>query len=634
MCGIAGTIYKKVNNSTDNEVKAMLDVINHRGPNDSGTFFTDMLALGQKRLSIVDLSSDGRQPFTYRNRYVIVFNGEIYNYLELKEELSGKGYEFATKTDTEVIPAAYDCWGQDCLNHFNGMWAFILYDKNKNMIFCSRDRFGVKPFYYYETEDRLAIGSEIKEFTVLNDWKAVGNIPRIVDFIYSGGTHDYCEETLFEGVYQLMPGQKMTIDISRKSKLIENWYRLGEKNKKVNMSFEEAGKTFNELFTDSVKLRLRSDVRVGSCLSGGLDSSSIVCTMNRILHESGNEEQQEVVFSENHEAKYDESEYVKAVIDQTGVVMHTVSPTFREILDNLDELVWYQDEPFGSMSIAAQWDVYEKAHDEGLTVMLDGQGADEYLAGYTSFQKVYFREQLLSGHWIKLFRSLRQYKEKYKNYYYSPYKDLADMVLSRIITEDKMNSFKSIFKHLTGKRAREDYFINYSKLSDGGYSRIRKMSKNIRQETVNEVTLSSLPKLVHHQDRNAMAHSIESRAPFLDYRLVEFVYNLPSDYKINLGITKYVMREGMKNVIPEKVVHRMDKLGFATPEDVWVRNNAQDYRRMLEEACNVLKNIIAKNIVLDSYDQQISMNKSLDRSFWCIICTAKWVTRFNVIIPA
>lgn len=633
MCGIAGMIYKSHNTAEDSDVMNMLNTIHHRGPDDHGTFHNDKLALGQKRLSILDLSRDGRQPMCYRNRYWIVFNGEIYNYLELKEELQAQGYSFYTKTDTEVLLASYDHWGEDCLNHFNGMWAFALYDTEKETVFCARDRFGVKPLYYYDTPTGLAIASEIKEFTVLTNWSAVGNMPRIAEFILNSGSHDYCNETLFSGVYQVRPGEKLCFDLQNNTMRIQTWYHLRDKAKTSNIPFEKAAETFRELFEDSVRLRLRSDVKVGSCLSGGLDSSSIVCVMHELLKKEGRDENQEAVFAENHTKGYDESEYVNSVVAQTGVTLHTVTPSFEKVIENLENIVWHQDEPFGSTSIIAQWDVYEKARESGLTVMLDGQGADEYMAGYTSFQKAYFRELLLTFHWIKLAKSLKQYRQKYKNYYYSPYKDLAEVLVSKLIPSRWIAGLKIKVKHLLGKTDRTDFIRNYHSLSRKSFFGKRGVSATIADETIAEMMHTSLPKLVHHQDRNAMAHSIESRAPFLDYRLVEFVFNLPGDYKVNLGITKYIMREGLRDVLPPSVKNRMDKLGFATPEDVWIRQNKEQFRQLLEDACSVLSVLLSKELIIKEFDRQVSVKGSIDKLFWCAICTAAWVKRFHIELP-
>lgn len=630
MCGIAGKIYTSADYGNVWEIQQMLDAINHRGPDDFGTYCDGRVVLGQKRLSIVDLSADGKQPMSYRDRYQVVFNGEIYNYIELREELRKKGYQFHTKTDTEVLLASYDCWNTDCLNHFNGMWSFAILDLHANQIFCARDRFGVKPFYYYQTEDGFAFASEIKEFTVLRNWAAIGNIPRIIDFILNNGMHDYCNETLFEGVYQLRPGEMLIYNLNTDKYDIKTWYHLADKKHQSDMSMEEAAREFAALFTDAVNLRLRSDVKVGSCLSGGLDSSAIVCTMNQLLTERDQASQQEVVFAENHVGKYDESAYADAVVEKTGVIRHSVQPSYDEIITKLDEIVWHQDEPFGSTSIIAQWDVYEKARENGLTVMLDGQGADEYLAGYSSFHKVYFRELLLSFKFKKLHTSLATYKQLYHDYYYPPYRDLVDIIFSRFISEQKVEAFKTKVKHMMGKAVRTDYIYNYDNQTDHLYSKYRKMSTSITDETIAEMMHISLPKLVHHQDRNAMAHSIESRAPFLDYRLVEFVFNLPSDYKVNLGVTKYVMREGLKDVLPDVIKNRMDKLGFATPEDVWIRDNQESFCKLLDSACDVLHGIVVKEKVMSEFKRQVKEKGKLDSIFWCIVCTSAWVNRFHV----
>ena len=623
MCGIAGIIYTKIDCDSSVEVKKMSDTIIHRGPDNDGVFYDQRIALSHRRLSILDLSPTGNQPMTFLDRYVIVFNGEIYNYLELKSELCERGYSFSTQSDTEVLLAAYDFWGKEVLPKLNGMWAFIIYDKKQETVFCARDRFGVKPLYYTKIGSRIAFASEIKEFTVLPGWEAVGNKTKIVDFIVNDGVHDFSNETLFENVYQIRGGQYSLYDFKENNFSIIQWYSLRGEIKKKHPTKQDAYKTFYDLFEDSIRLRLRSDVKIGSCLSGGLDSSSIVCVIHNLLGDKVSK--QEVVFASNHEGKYDESKYERAVVEKTGVIEHVVEMTYEEFLSELPDIVWHQDEPFGSPSIIAQWNVYRRARQEGLIVMLDGQGADEYLAGYNSFHRIYFRELLLNGKFIKLQKSLKQYKKLYKDYYYSPYQDLIETLVRKILG----NKFFSKVKKYVKGEGRERYLIK--ELRDhSSYMAIRKENSSVLDEAIDEMLYVSLPKLLHHQDRNAMAHSVEARAPFLDYRLVEFVCSLPAEYKVHEGITKYIMRQSMDGIIPDIVKNRMDKLGFATPVDVWIINNNSHFRMLLSDSCDKLGSYVNKNVVLKEFDSSLKNGGHFDSVFWCIISVAAWASRFNV----
>lgn len=627
MCGIAGQIYSNPRYANDKEIKKMLSVIRHRGPDDLGIYIDGRVVLGQRRLSIVDLSSDGKQPMQYSDKYVISFNGEIYNYIEIREELKKEGYLFKTKTDTEVLLAAYDFWKEDCLDHFNGMWSFILYDRILKKVFCARDRYGVKPFYYYATEKCISFASEIKEFTLLDGWKAIGNNPQIANFILNNGAQDYNTETMFKDVFQLCPGQCITYCLEGNDMKIKTWYDLAEHIEETDIGFDEACEKFRDLFEDSVRIRLRSDVKVGSCLSGGLDSSAIVIQMNEILKESQSAEKQQVVCAKTTVKRYDESAYADAVIEKTGVEKFETYPSYSEIIDALENIVWHQDEPFSSTSIIAQWDVYKKARESGLTVMLDGQGADEYLAGYSSYHRVSFRELQKNKKRKELKSSLANYKEKYKDYYYSPYKDMAETTFSKVLPKKAINKAKNCIKRLTGKFVREDIIKAYKNSS---YEKVSKNPMTIRDETLKEMKYTSLPKLIHHQDRNSMAHSIESRAPFLDYRLVEFVTSLPSEYKVNNAVTKYIQREALKELLPKIIYERMDKLGFATPEDDWIRENSESFEKLLHDACEILNTIVSSNVTMKEFKREINAKGRLDSIFWCIVCTAAWVKRFDV----
>jgi asparagine synthase (glutamine-hydrolysing) len=629
MCGIAGIISKDTI-SPKSEIAAMTDIIRHRGPDGFGYYYGGNFSLGHRRLSIIDLTHHGDQPMKYMDRYVITYNGEVYNYLELRSDLETQGYSFQTETDTEVIMAAYDHWGKDCLYHFNGMWSFALFDKDKNEIFCARDRYGVKPFYYTQIMDKFAFASEIKQFTVINGWKARINKSRLFDFLTLDGLHDHTNETLFRDVYQLQGGEYLEYNLKDQSYSISKWYKLPGLSYSNNHNFEAATLKFNKLFVDGIKLRLRSDVKVGSCLSGGLDSSSIVCIMNDILKEAGSNVKQETVSACFPNTKVDEQRYINEVVIRTGVTNHKVFPSFIDLFPKLDKIIWHQDEPFGSTSIYSQWCVYEEAKNQGIIVMLDGQGADEYLAGYSSYHHIYFRELLMKGKLFKLWRSLRNYRQKYHDYYYNPYHALTHAVLTRIFPEN--SRLLSVIKKLRKRKVHNFLKINaFHDDRDNAYS--KQEIQTIRELSINELQFASLPKLLHHQDRDSMAHSVESRVPFLDYRLVEFVLNMPSDFKVNNAVTKFILRSSMRRIVPDNIIDRYDKLGFATPQDDWVMENILFFKQEVEEACDKLQNYINKNQIMNSFESSVSTGKAIDtRMLWRLICLNRWVKIYKVII--
>ncbi len=623
MCGISGIIALSSDCFIEN-IKLMTEIISHRGPDGEGFHYDTNFVFGHRRLSIIDLSELGKQPMYYKDN-VITYNGEVYNYIELKEELIGKGYQFISHTDTEVILAAYDYWGEECVHKFNGMWSFALYDKKRNLIFCSRDRFGVKPFYYTQFNDCFYFASEIKQFTVLPGWKAKSNNYRVYDFFKYGITN-HTNETLFDGVFQLTGGNNLVFDLDTFTFKVYLWYKPSiQKPDNVN-DIIAATKKVKDLFFDSVKLRLRSDVKVGSCLSGGIDSSAIVCAVNQLLKEKGLSDIQETVSACFVEKEYNEELYIDYITNHTQTASHKIIPSFNDLFNQLDSIVWHQDEPFTSTSIFAQWNVFKEAAEQHLAVMLDGQGADEYLAGYDNFYGILLADYLGKGDFVKFFSEIRAiydaygYKKTVNSIYW-----LLNVILYRLpfISEDLRIKLKYKISHKTS---------DWLKLSgDNTIKQINRKTNSSLQE-MSEILLKTItiPTLLQYEDRNSMAFSIESRVPFLDYRLVEYVLSLPNDYKIHKSKTKYIFREAMKGILPELIKNRKDKVGFTTPQEKWVKENSQLFRREIEDSCNSLSEFIDKNLVLKWYDTSIKNQVSFGYNFWNIICFANWVKVYKV----
>lgn len=628
MCGIGGIIGNNISGELTGELESMMEIVAHRGPDGKGYYHDAKFVLGHRRLSILDLSELGAQPMEYMNRYVITYNGEIYNYIELREELKAKGYSFKSDTDTEVVIAAYDFWKEDCLNHFNGMWAFALYDKAKQVVFCARDRFGIKPFYYTQIGNKFVFASEIKQFTVIKGWKALGNIPRIMDFLYEG-VSDHTNETLFKNVYQLRGGESLLYDLHKAEFKVSGWYNLKRKSScTATLTPKEAKNRFFSLFEDAVRLRLRSDVKVGSCLSGGLDSSAIVCVANNLLRKTGDHVNQETVSSCFEQKKYDEQEYIDTVIEKTGVKGHKVFPSLSDLLEELDRLTWFQDEPFGSTSIFAQWNVFKTARENNILVMLDGQGADEQLAGYSRFHAVYFTELFLTGYWKELKESLENYRKCYSRYYHNPFKMIATAIMQ---TPRNRTLYEWTLK--TRRMFKKDVNDDFTWL----HQEIRKKHRfniptglTVKDESVTELLYTSLPMLLHYEDRDSMAHSVESRVPFMDYRLVEFVLSLPNHYKIHKAVTKYVLRNAMQHILPDKIINRYDKLGFVTPEEVWIRENTAFFRKELCDACDTLAFLVNKACVLRWFDRTVDSSAEFNYAFWKLISLSRWIKVFKI----
>lgn len=619
-------------------MQSLAEGLSHRGPDGFGflslsdwgaspTLEIDtqksVLGFMHRRLSILDLSDAGKQPLSYNDeRFWITYNGEIYNYIELREELQSLGYSFSTQTDTEIILAAYQAWGKSCLHRLNGMWAFAIYDSDKNHIFLARDRFGIKPFYYWVSPDRIFyFASEIKAFSFLPDWQAELNMPRAYDFLIHG-IMDHTDETMFHGVYQLRGGQSLVLKSDHlifepsKKLITQQWYRLTERH--TGKDFEDNAKIFKDLIKDSVRIQLRSDVSVGSCLSGGLDSTTITVLMNRILKESGRPELQNTFSAISSDPRIDESQWIKTVTDKISVNSHLIKTDLKSLFENLPEIIWHQDEPFGSSSILAQWSVFNLANKKEVRVILDGQGADEYLAGYNAFYGSRFADLFLRIQWGTLFKDMKACNAKHGFSWMWMLGYLLHALFPALIIQ--------FISKILGRLPTE-HCIKPLK----GYE--FKSSPSVRQLSYMQLLQTNLPMLLHWEDRNSMAHSIESRVPFLDHRLVEFVLGLPDHQKIEQGVTKKILRHAMSGIIPDEIRDRKDKIGFATAEEEWIKGEGADQARQAINKAITLSNGFVNKNALDRLEMMIAGKARFDFSLWRILCFGIWLDVFKVHVP-
>ena len=605
MCGISGIINKKSGAVDSNELKRINDLISHRGPDSEGEFTYNNVGLAHRRLSILDLSLLGHQPMPYMDRYVITYNGEIYNYIELKAELISAGYLFKSGTDTEVIMAAYDCWGAECLNKFNGMWSFALLDKTKNELFFARDRFGIKPLYYKDLPDQFIFGSEIKQ--LLNKDK-----PNLVDediLLESMLTHidNHTSATYFKGVNSFPAGHYMIYNLSTNERSIKKYYKLNIDHKYKNQTEEQLTETFQNLLTDAIHLRLRSDVKVGTCLSGGLDSSSI----SAIAAKKYNEESDEKFIAINAKSidkSNDESEFARIVAESESLDLNVVTPTYEDFLKTIDEVVFTQEEPFGSPSMFMGWHVFQKAREMGCTVMLNGQGGDEVLLGYER----YFSSTLSLKRPLNF---IKQVFNQSKNSRLSVFHTLAYFFYFR-------NSSLRI-KRLKDKSFLKDEFKKNKYFESIVES--AKVFNDVEEMQLLEISKLQLPHLLRYEDRNSMRHSIETRLPFLDYRLVELSLSLPLHVKIRNGWTKFILRKAVDKLLPENIVWRKNKFGFEAPEKIWLAK----YRdQMLAEigASGLLRHFCNLDQITSQYDKLSLKDK------WMYFNIARWEKVYNVII--
>jgi asparagine synthase (glutamine-hydrolysing) len=568
MCGIAG--YLQLNGRYSNtDLKKMTDAIAHRGPDGEGHWVNESntVGFGHRRLSIIDLTECGSQPMHYMRRYTIIFNGEIYNYLEIKERLIKKGYVFHSASDTEVIMALYDECREACVAEMDGMFAFCIYDAKENTVFCARDRFGEKPFFYaFAGKGQLAFASEMKALWPVGVSRAADN-EMIYNFIVNGrlDNPNNKQQTFYKEIHKLPPASYMVVKLQDLSVTIKKYWDLDVSQKAENISVQDAILKFRELFFASVIRRLRSDVPVGSSLSGGLDSSLIVRAIDQVDHDRK-------ITRKTFSARFpgfekDESYFQDLVINSSHVEPHFTCPDEQTMLASIDKLMYHQEEPFGSASIYAQYEVFRLAKENDVTVLLDGQGADEILAGYH-----YYYPYFLNGLSGDVFK-----KEQ------AAFKNRSDSNISNIKMQQGWKQAVKQFipeglrNRISEKRRLESNgagLLNKDFVSQFGESHQYLNGKATLNEALYfDTTKSGLETLLRYADRNSMAHSREVRLPFLNHELVEFLFSLPDTFKISDAWTKWIMRKAFDDILPAEITWRKDKIGYEPPQKKWMQSD-------------------------------------------------------------
>lgn len=570
MCGISGIVNLKGGFKRQDQLKLMTDLITHRGPDDFGFFIEGSVGFGHRRLSILDLSSAGNQPMKFSEDLVITYNGEIYNYIEIRQTLIEKGYKFQSNTDTEVILAAYAEWGKECVHQFNGMWAFAIYDRKKHTVFLSRDRFGIKPLYFLKIDDELIFGSEIKQLLLFVKVNKVNKKTLLNYLIY--GMEEYNEDTFFEGVCKLLPGHNLTIDIKKGVLEQERFYTLKKHPSIERLNEQDSILHWRKKFTQSINLRLRSDVDVGTCLSGGLDSSSIAAKAGKTYFKNRGKAFKAIT-AESVEKINDESAYAKKVVDFIGLDWKKVKPDKESYKEVVEKVIALQEEPFGSPSIIMQYFVMQKAKEINCTVLLDGQGGDETLLGYERYYPAYFLS-------LPFWRSLMELFKSSSNSKLSVFQLLKYHVY---FTNAKIRKKRQVKRCFFVKKSS----LNF--LKDDALNDLAKSYRNIWDLQVKEITSTQLPHLLKYEDKNSMYHSIETRLPFLDYQLVEASLSIKNSLKINGGWTKYILRKSIENDLPQEITWRKNKFGFEAPVKTWLSD--KDELRKVISSSQIIKSL-------------------------------------------
>lgn len=618
MCGIAGIISRDPNYIQPGMLRAMCNVLAHRGPDGKGIWQNEDNSVGfsHTRLAIIDLSEAAAQPMHYLGRYSIVYNGEIYNYIEIRRELKNAGYQFRTESDTEVIMAAYDFYGPDCVCHFDGMFAFAIWDEQERNLFVARDRFGEKPLYYHKTNEQFFFASEMKALWEIAVPKAV-NRKMLLNYFALGSVQNPSDksQTFFEQIYSLLPAHYMLYKAQSGTFAINPYWKL-ESQHQPKPNGKNYVETFKELLSQSIIRRLRSDVQVGCSLSGGLDSSSIAAMVTTMLgpEKAGSSfKTYSAVFPGFDK---NESSFVDEVAGFLKLENYKTTPDADGLIKDFEKLCYHQEEPFSSSSIYAQYKVMQLAAANGTKVLLDGQGADETMAGYHKYLHWYLQELVSHNRFFALQKAKRQFSAHNIHIQWGIKNFLAAMLPAQAaITLEKRE-----YAYLTGNHEVSKSLLGEvrGREWDGIYKPIVTRLNDILYFNTME---SGLEELLRFADRNSMANGVELRLPFLNAQLVQFIFNCPTSVKIHDGYTKWILRQSMNDKLPASIIWRTDKIGYEPPQKQWMQNSRLvDY--MHEAKRKLVNNDLLRSTVLDKRPTPRHAHER-DNFDWRYVCAAQ-----------
>lgn len=607
MCGIAGFTKKD-----ENTLGKMLTDITHRGPDGEGRYVDDRVSLGMRRLAIID-PEGGKQPIWNADKTLcIFFNGEIYNYQELWKDLKNKGYKFSTDhSDTETILLGYEEWGVDVLQRLRGMFAFVIYDTKSGEMFIARDRLGIKPLYYTHIDGDFYFGSELKQLTGLKGYRAKLDLHAASAYLYHR-VHDATEHTFFEGITRMHPAHYMIVTANGKIKEYTKYWEP-----KINSAFgstksdQEYAQELRELYIDTLRLHLISDVPVGISLSGGLDSTGVAAITRKLIAEkSANLHTQKMhTFSVVYPgASMNEQNYIDIAADFVQSEKHIIKPTVEGFWDEIEDWLYTQEEPTISSGPYANYNVMREAS-KYVKVMLSGQGGDELFAGYIPYFTSYMKAALSSGRVDALARELIKGADLYLPFF--------RQVLTSKVGGSKMLPMNTLLQN--------------DKLKGYEYEYTR--SSNLNERLWDDVTKFSVPNLLRYEDKNSMRFSVEGRVPFLDHKLVEYILSLPIDQKIKHGWNRYVYRNALKGFLPEQIEKRRKKVGFTTPESDWIKQKGEHILGIFESDLFATQGLYDSRAVTTHFKAWLEGKVSADAmTFWRILNLHLWSLQYNVSI--
>ncbi len=618
MCGIVGIWHFDGKPVREEDLSRFNDSLMHRGPDGSGTWIhpIDGVGFGHRRLAIIDLTDGGKQPMSYADgRYWITYNGELFNFIEIKEELLGLGYQFKSDSDTEVILAAFHQWHEEMLTKFNGMWALAIYDCNEKRMFLSRDRFGIKPFHYTLENNRLAFASELKAFRQLAEFTPKMDREAASHFLQTGQSNEASIRSMMEGVRHLRAGHYAWV---KDGKLNETrWWHTMENLPEIPATLDEQAKKYKELFYDAVKLRLRSDVPVASSLSGGFDSSAVVCAIAELVKQQSSSRQttrwQETFTASFPGTPIDETEDAKKVIEYSGLHGNFIDMKPQEAIAHVDEILF----DFDDVSVGLPtppWFIYKAMRQAGMVVSMDGHGVDETIGGYKQADHVFMHDAPPLWHWQKNLALAKKYFETVRQPDLAaklPMSEVRKMLLEnhpQMGWARELRSNLKTVKDLVKAPPQQIFLAQRDKLSnDFTYfaddDRLPRHWGSLNRELYQMFHSTLLPGILRNFERLSAAHGVEVRMPFMDWRLITYCFALPDSAKLGGGVTKRIAREAMKGHMPESIRSNVFKIGFNPPLPTWFNGPLHPWLMDLVEQfkgheqvnTSLLKNFIEKN---------------------------------------
>ncbi|MBT3784384.1 asparagine synthase (glutamine-hydrolyzing) [bacterium] len=627
MCGLTGFLLKETPSYASSTVlKNMVGLLVHRGPDHQGAnsypwknqeFPRSSVHLGHRRLKILDLSEESNQPFSSRNQnMVLVYNGEIYNYRELRSELESLGHRFRSTGDTEVVLASFERWGTDCFARFNGMWALCIMDFDRNQLILSRDRLGEKPLYYYQDNGIFVFGSEIKSILAHPEVSTRPNLERIYRYISTSYRYgDMKPDSFFESIHQVPAGSFLSLESDWDCNVQKYWSLPIDRLQDGDP--EQLSSEFLDLFTDSIRLRLRSDVPVGTLLSGGMDSTSVTAVARVVL---GIPVQSFSGIMEEERGAFNESKYIESVATHTRTPTTYVRPNPTELCQTVEEMIGFFDEPICTVTWYAAFLLSRSIPGRSVPVLLNGHGGDELLGGYWDHYQYYFYDLAAAG-----MDDLR--KQEILHWQRNHKRDPGEIPKH----EEYWREF------LAGKKKETEKFPDYGYLFHRGLSHQFKtairldspFSDSLTRRLFLELFYESTPAILKTEDRCTMAHSIESRTPFLDHRLVEFCFRLPSNMKIREGMGKWILRNSMRGILPEDVRLRKEKVGFNAPSHAWFRQESRENLKYLLSSESLrCRNLLDSELVLKIFEEHLSEGANHQMVLWQLLNLELWFQRF------